>query len=197
MQHALSNRHWHIQWQQDPCSHSRQRQYPTPRDYMTSRPTATHQMAARSLLLLSAAQVLPFLQVGSMLTFGISSGLCMTGNDVKFDPDAVLPPWFEYLSETQRTNKVTTVLERKFGDKFVIKSGSGYNKRFCQFRGGGDIFILHRAQPLGAVILINRRVDLYQFWAGIWGSIWRRTQMWGYRTEIKGTYRIQVLSMIL
>ena len=50
-------------------------------------------------------------------------------------------------------NKVTTVLERKFGDKFIAKSGSSYNKRYCQFRGGGDIFILHRAQPLGAVIL--------------------------------------------
>ena len=127
----------------------------------------------------------PLLQVGSMLTFGISSDLCMTGNDVKFDLEVVLPPWFEYLSETQRTNKVTTVLERKFVDKFVIKSGFSYNKRYCQFRGGEDIFILHRAQPLGAAILINRRVDLYQLWPGIWGNIWRRTQMWGYRTENK------------
>ena len=49
----------------------------------------------------TCTQVLPLLQVGSMLMFENSSDLCMTGNDVKFDPDVVPAPSIEYLSETQ------------------------------------------------------------------------------------------------
>ena len=94
-----------------------------------------------------------------MLTFGISSELCMIGNDVVSDPDAVPPPSSEHLNKIQRINKVTTALENKFGDKFIIKSESSFNKRHCQFRGGGDIFILHRAQPLGAVLLTDEYIS--------------------------------------
>ena len=54
---------------------------------------------------------------------------------VTFDPDAVPPPSSEHLNEIQRMNKVTTALESKFGDKFIIKSKLSFNKH-CQFKGG-------------------------------------------------------------
>ena len=51
------------------------------------------------------------------------------------------------------TTKAIVILERKFGDRFVIKHESGNSEQFCQFRGGGDIFIFNRTQPLEAIIL--------------------------------------------
>ena len=89
-----------------------------------------------------AKQVVPPLQVGSMLMYGTLSDLFMRGDNVSFDPD-----------EHQRTTKAIAILESKFGDRFVIKHGSGNSEQFCQFRGGGGIFIFNRTQPLGAVIL--------------------------------------------
>ena len=100
-----------------------------------------------------AKQVVPPLQVGSMLMYGTSSDLFMRGDDVSFDPDAIPPSSDDYLNEHQRTTKAIAILESKFGDRFVIKHGSGNSEQFCQFRGGGGIFIFNRTQPLGAVIL--------------------------------------------
>ena len=71
--------------------------------------------------------------------YGTSSDLCVRGDKVSFDPDAIPSSSDDYI---QRMNKAAALLESKFGDKFVIKGASGYNKQFCQFRGGGEIFIL-------------------------------------------------------
>ena len=74
--------------------------------------------------------------------YGTPSDLCVRGDKVSFDPDTIPPSSDDYLNEIQRINKAAALLESKFGDKFVIKGASGYNKQFCQFRGGGEIFIL-------------------------------------------------------
>ena len=48
-----------------------------------------------------AKQVVPPLQVGSMLMYGTSSDLFMRGDNVSFDPDAIPSSSDDYLNEHQ------------------------------------------------------------------------------------------------
>lgn len=99
-----------------------------------------------------AAHVMPLLQVGSVILFGMESMInVLTENKVAFD---AAPLSSNSMRNKGRIEQWLSYV-KKIGDKFEIRSGESDTDRYCQFTGGGTH--LYYAQELRCSDLCTTR----------------------------------------